>query len=343
MGRFGLLLQTSRKNLHQVFAEGIDTHGLLVVFKKELTDHFSSYRFVILFALIAMVSLISTYMTGVSLRQELEGIAKPKFVFLMLFTSTGTWFSLVQFVAFFGPLIGLVLGFDSINREKSTGTMSKVVSQPIYRDSIINGKFLAGVTTIAIIFVSIVLVISGLGLRVLGVVPGSEEAWRIVIYLIISIVYVSFWLGISMLFSILFRNIATSALASIAIWIFFSFFVSLGASAVANALAPINQVGADSQAIVRHARVQEAVRLFSPMELYSDATATVIDPMRKTTRSLVLMGPMERLLSARFQNPLPLTQSILVVWPYIVSLIAITLVCFGFSYAVFMRQEIRSA
>jgi ABC-2 type transport system permease protein len=331
------------QNLRAIFSEGIDSHGLFTVFKKELADHFSSYRFVILFALIAMVSLISTYMTGVGLREELEGIAKPKFVFLMLFTSTGTWFSLAQFVAFFGPLIGLVLGFDSINREKSTGTMSKLVSQPIFRDSIINGKFLAGVTTVAIMFASIVLVISGLGLRLLGVVPGIEELWRIIIYLMISIVYVSFWLGISMLFSIVFRSIATSALASIAMWIFFSFFVSLGANVVANALAPVPASGADPELVVRNARIQQGVRLVSPMELYSDATATIIDPMRKTTRSLVLMGPMERLLSSRFQNPLPLSQSILVVWPYIVSLVAITLVCFGFSYAIFMRQEIRSA
>jgi ABC-2 type transport system permease protein len=331
------------QNLREIFSEGIDSHGLFVVFKKELADHFSSYRFVILFALIAMVSLISTYMTGMGLREELEGIAKPKFVFLMLFTSTGAWFSLVQFVAFFGPLIGLVLGFDSINREKSTGTMSKLVSQPIFRDSIINGKFLAGVTTVAIIFASIVLVISGLGLRLLGVVPGIEEVWRIIIYLVISIIYVSFWLGISMLFSIVFRSIATSALASIAMWIFFSFFISLGANVVANALAPIPASGADPEIVVRNARIQQGVRLASPMELYSDATATIIDPMRKTSRSLVLMGPMERLLSSRFQNPLPLSQSILVVWPYIVSLVAITLVCFGFSYGIFMRQEIRSA
>jgi ABC-2 type transport system permease protein len=331
------------QNLREIFSEGIDSHGLFVVFKKELADHFSSYRFVILFALIAMVSLISTYMTGMGLREELEGIAKPKFVFLMLFTSTGAWFSLVQFVAFFGPLIGLVLGFDSINREKSTGTMSKLVSQPIFRDSIINGKFLAGVATVAIIFASIVLVISGLGLRVLGVVPGIEELWRIIIYLVISIIYVSFWLGISMFFSIVFRSIATSALASIALWIFFSFFISLGANVVANALAPVPASGADPEIIVQNARIQQGVRLISPMELYSDATATIIDPMRKTSRSLVLMGPMERLLSSRFQNPLPLSQSILVVWPYIVSLVAITLVCFGFSYAIFMRQEIRSA
>ncbi len=162
------------------------------ILKKELADHFSSYRFMILFALIAMVSLIMVYKAGFNLKQELEGVAKPRFVFLMLFTSSGGLFSLVQFVAFFGPLIGLILGFDTINRERSEGTLSKLLSQPIFRDDVINGKFLAGMATIAIIMISIVLVITGLGLSLLGVIPGVEELWRILIYLIISIIYISF-------------------------------------------------------------------------------------------------------------------------------------------------------
>jgi len=280
---------------------------------------------------------------GMGLKEELAGVAKPKFVFLMLFTSTGPLFSLVQFVAFFGPLIGLVLGFDSINRERSTGTLSKLASQPIYRDAIINGKFLSGVVTITIMLVSILLVVTGLGLTLIGVVPGVEEVWRLIIYLVISIFYISFWLGISILFSILFRGIATSALATLAIWIFFSFFISMGASVVANAVVPIDQTNqGNPQVVLKHLKIQRVVSLISPMQLYNDATAIVIDPTRKTTRSFVLMGPMERLSLSRFNRPLALAQSIYVVIPHIISLIAITVICFGVSYTVFMRQEIRS-
>ena len=316
-------------------------NGITAIIRKELADHFSSYRFIILFALIAMVSLITTYMVGMGLKEELGSVAKPRFVFLMLFTSTGPVFSLVQFVAFFGPLIGLVLGFDAINRERSSGTLSKLASQPIYRDAIINAKFLSGVVTIAIMVGAIVLVVSGLGLKLVGVVPGLEELWRIVIYLIISIFYISFWLGISILFSILFRGIATSALATLAIWIFFSFFVSMGATVVANSLVPLD-TREDPERLMRHLRVQRVVSLVSPMQLYNDSTAIIIDPMRKTTRSLVLMGPIERLSSARFRRPLALSQSIYVVLPHMITVIAITFICFGVSYAVFMRQEIRS-
>jgi len=313
--------------------------GIGTIVRKELADHFSSYRFIILFALIAMVSLITTYMVGIGLREELGSVAKPKFVFLMLFTSTGPLFSLVQFVAFFGPLIGLILGFDSINRERSSGTLSKLASQPIYRDAIINGKFLAGVVTISLMLLSILLVVSGLGLRLIGVVPGLEELWRIIVYLVISIFYISFWLGISILFSILFRGIATSALATLAIWIFFSFFVSMGASVVADAMVPSKE---DPELFMKHIRIQRIVSLISPMQHYNDSTAVIISPMRKTTGPLVLMGPIERLSSERFKRPLALSESIYVVIPHIITLIAITFICFGVSYAVFMRQEIRS-
>jgi ABC-2 type transport system permease protein len=317
--------------------------GIKTLIKKELADHFASYRFTIIFALIAMVSLITAYMVGLNIRNELEGVVKPRFIFLMLFTSPGAMFSLVQFVAFFGPLVGLVLGFDTINRERNEGTLSKLLSQPIYRDVVINGKFLAGVVMISVMMASIVLVITGLGLIVMGIIPGLEEIWRIFIYLVISIIYISFWLGVAILFSILFRSTATSALAALAVWIFFSFFIPLGASVLANAFAA-DSVDANPESVMRRAKIIRAFILTSPMELYTDATATIIDPTRKHARSVISMrhGPMESLSMARFAGPLPLVQSFLIVVPYIISLIALTVVCFAISYAVFMRQEIRS-
>jgi ABC-2 type transport system permease protein len=291
-----------------------------------------------------MVGVIIAAMVGMGIQEETKGLAKPTLLFLLLFTSTGKLFSFVQFIGFFGPLIGIILGFDSINRERVSRTLSKLVSQPIYRDSIINAKFLTGVVTISIVLVAIVLIISGLGIRLVGVVPGWEEVWRLAIYLIASILYISFWLGISILFSVVFRSTATSALASLAVWIFFSFFVSLGAGFLSDAVAPVSQSssGIDPEALLKHERVQSTISLFSPMTLYSDATSTILDPMRKTTRSLILMGPLERLSLTRFQSPLPLLQSITIVAPHLVSLVAITFLCFGICYLVFMRQEIRT-
>lgn len=318
--------------------------GLFTILKKEMEDHFSSIRFLLISALIVMVGVIITSMVGMAIQEELKGMAKPTLIFLLLFTATGKLFSFVQFIGFFGPLIGIILGFDAINRERVSRTLTKLVSQPIYRDSIINAKFLSGVTIIAIVLVAIVLLISGLGIRLIGVVPGSEEVWRLTIYIITSLLYISFWLGISILFSVIFRNTATSALASLAVWIFFSFFVGLGAGFMADAVAPLSQsgTGVDPEIVIKHERIQRITSLFSPMTLYSDATTTILDPMRKTTRSLILMGPLERISMSRFQNPLPLMQSLFIVTPHLISIVAITLLCFGVCYLIFMRQEIRT-
>jgi len=307
-------------------------------------DHFNSLRFILISALIVMVGVIITSMVGMAIKEEVKGMAKPTLLFLLLFTSTGKLFSFVQFIGFFGPLLGIFLGFDAINRERVSRTLSKLVSQPIFRDSIINAKFLSGVTVIGIILVATVLLISGLGIRLIGVVPGMEEVSRLVIYVIISLLYISFWLGISILFSVIFRSTATSALASLALWIFFSFFVGLGASVIADAVAPVSQTasGVDAEMLIKHEKIQRVISSFSPMVLYSDATTTILDPMRKTTRGLILMGPLERLSMSRFQNPLPLLESIFIVIPHLISIVAITFLCFGICYFVFMRQEIRT-
>ena len=314
---------------------------MLTIYRKELADHFGSIRFLILFCLIVMMALVTSYMAAANVREALQGMSKPSHVFLLLFTAPGKFFSLVEFIAFFGPLIGIITGFDAINRERTNRTLAKLVSQPIYRDAVINGKFLAGVTTIAIMLVSLVLLITGMGLFTVGVIPGREEIGRLGVYLLISIAYVSFWLGLSILFSIVLRSLATSALAAVAVWIFFSFFIGFAADIAADVAAPVKDPH-DPEQVVANKRASDAVSLASPAILYSQATSTILDPFRRTHKSLVLLEPMERMSLERFQNPLSLDQSILVVSPYLVLLAGLTLVCFGLSYVIFMRQEIRS-
>lgn len=313
---------------------------MFTVFRKEIADHFNSTRFLILFCLVICVALLTTYMVSMNLRSEISGGARIRYLFLMLFTTSGQFFSLTQFIAFFGPLIGIIMGFDAINRERNMGTLSKLLSQPVYRDAIINGKFLAGIVTVSIMFVSLALLISGLGMVVIGVVPSAEEVARLVLYMLISIVYVGFWLGMAILFSILFTSIGTSALAAVALWILVSFFIGFGSSLIADAIAPVEHDNPEQ--IVRNQRVADVISVVSPVNLYSDATSKIVDPSRKPTKSLVLVGPMEMISMSRFDNPLPLAQSILVVAPYLTTLLALTAICFGISYVVFMRQEIRS-
>ncbi|MBU2548025.1 MAG: ABC transporter permease subunit, partial [Proteobacteria bacterium] len=159
---------------------------------------------------------------------------------------------------------------------------------------------------------------------------------------VVSIAYVSFWLGLSILFSIFFRSVATSALAAVAFWIFFSFFIPFGSNLLASAVVPIDNPE-DVEQVMRYNKVARSAILASPVILYTEATSGVLDPFRRTTKSLIRMGRMEQISMSRFRNPLPLDQSILVVVPYLTTILGLTVICFGVSYMAFMRQEIRSA
>ncbi len=150
--------------------------GLLAVFRKEMADNFASRRFLIMFTLILLAGLSATYTAAQSIRADVNSAdASTGFVFLRLFTvSSGSLPSFVAFVGFLGPLVGLAMGFDAINGEYARGTLSRVLSNPIFRDSVINGKFLAGVTTVAVMLISIALLLGGLGLRLIGIPPTGD-------------------------------------------------------------------------------------------------------------------------------------------------------------------------
>lgn len=75
----------------------------------------------------------------------------------------------------------------------------------------------------------------------------------------------------------------------------------------------------------------------APSQLYADATTTLLMP---SVRSL---GPvtMEQMAGA-IPSPLSIRDSLLIVWPQLTGLLAATLLCFAFSYYLFMRREIRT-
>ena len=293
------------------------------LYRKEMADHIRSKRFLIVLCLILLTSCASVY-GAVS-------------VFLKLFTLSGNSIpSFTSFIALLGPFVGLTLGFDAINSERSEGTLNRLVSQPIYRDCIINGKFLAGATVIFLMVFSMGLVIGAVGLLTVGIPPTADEVGRVVALLFFTSVYICFWLALSILFSVLCRHAATSAMIVIALWIFFALFMSLVVNIVTNALYPADQVSTVGQ-VLDYYECQLALNRLSPYYLYSEAISTIMDP---TVRSMNVILPQQ--LSGAISGYLSARQSLLLVWPHLVGLLALTAVVFALSYISFMRREIRS-
>jgi len=311
-------------------------HPFRVIMEKEMADHFTGWRFMILTAIIALTCLGSLYTALANMGQAVKpNDPEGTFFFLKLFTiSDGTMPSFVVFISFLGPLLGIGLGFDAINSEHNRGTLSRILSQPIHRDYIINAKFAGALTVISAMLFALGMIVMGAGLVALGIPPTAEEFVRMVFFILLSILYVAFWLNISVLFSVLFRQPATAALSAIAVWLFLTVFYPLIVNLVMKPLEP-SAVAAPSQMIAIE-QFRLALMRIMPNQLYSEATTTLLMP---SVRSL---GPltMEQMIGT-IPGPLPLGQSLLLVWPQVTGLAAGTITSFVISYMLFMRREIR--
>ncbi len=322
--------------------------GLYTIFNKELADYLMSWRGIILFAVALLVTVVAIYGPSgalVNIRTQLSEptqYGQTQFVFLTLFTTSGegSYAFLFFMTMFVVPIVGVVLGFDAINREKSSGTLSRLLSQPVYRDTVFNGKFLAGIVTMAILLTSIVLLVAGLGMRVIGVPPSSEEAFRLFLFLVLTTLYGAFWLGLSMLFSVLFERVATSAMASIAVWIFFLLYTLTGfiPSAIANLQAPLSETST-TQELIRYATIQVTATRVSPIFLFQEAMYVLLAPGARTATEYLQIYASG---AEWMPGPLPLGQTMITIWPHLVTFVAIAAVCFGVSYYKFTREEIRS-
>lgn len=310
--------------------------GRNALVRKELADHLKSKRFLILLLLIGCTSFASLYGAISGLSDAIQ--SDSNFIFLKLYTSSGSSIpSFMSFIALLGPIVGLALGFDAVNSERSNGTLNRLVSQPIYRDAIIVGKFLAGTIVIAIVIFSMGIALGAVGMAATGLVPDVEEVLRILIFLFFTVVYIAFWLAMSILFSVICRHSATSALASISVWIFFAIFMSLVANIVANAVYPVNDQYSTMINSLNNYTLNQNLNRISPYYLYSEAVSTIMNPSVRSVNVVTVSQ-----LTGAISGYLSLGQSLLLVWPHLTGLAALMLIAFGGSYVGFMRQEIRS-
>ena len=175
--------------------EGSPWRGLSVVFFRELFDHLTSVRMLVLEFLVVLLGGAVVYFAAEQIRNT---TAEDPFLFLRLFAPPGqSLLSFVLVLSILVPILAIGLGFDAINGEYNRRTMSRILAQPIYRDALLFGKFLAGLATISISLVTLWLLVIGFGLLRLGVPPSGEEIGRLFIFLLVTIAYAGIWVALA--------------------------------------------------------------------------------------------------------------------------------------------------
>ena len=119
-------------------------------------------------------------------------------------------------------------------------------------------------------------------------------------------------------------------------WIFLSFFFSMVAGAIASAAYPLDGIEGFYNQEANY-NLELGLNRISPYYLFSEAASTILNP---NVRSIGVITMSQ--LSGAVAGYLPFDQSLLLVWPHIVCMVALTAICFAISYIGFLRQEIRA-
>ena len=328
-------------------ARSVPRSGWLVVAGKEFADHILSVRFFVLLIVLGLAAGIPLFLATERINELASQVSGAQAVFLALFiigpqdvSIFGLDVSVQGFIGLAAPLLGIAFAFDAVNGERAQGTLPRLVAQPIHRDDVINGKFVASLAAITLVLLSVVLLISGFGLLRLGIVPAWSELFRLFAWFVVTIAYVAVWLAFGLLLSVVVHRAATAALIGFGVWMAVAMFGRFLLSLILGAIAPVTDSTAIDRALGLYQLHAFVLRLL-PTTLYSEASSVLLNPSLTGTNSPATLG---ELTQAQQQIPtlLSLDQSLLLVWPHVVALVALTVVCFAIGYIQFMRQEVRA-
>lgn len=312
--------------------------SMFTVALKEFSDIVKGRRFIVLvvvFGLLLTVAIASVYLT-VMQNINIPGVAMPRgFLGRSAYT-------LVTMMSYFAPIIGLALGFDAISGEKEKGTLKIVLAQPVFRDIVINGKFLAALlaTSLAIFAASIVNI--GGALLILGVTPTSEEVARLALFIVFSILFAMTYYSIAVLLSTISKRSAQSMIIGVVLWAVFTFVIPIVASLVAFASRPItirmgqNMTREELQRLMEEMRsrasITETINSFTPNYHFSRIAQYILNVYAGIT-----IGPR----TPTQTRSISILEGLMSAWPNILVLVLVTVITFIISYMIFMRQEIR--
>ena len=298
---------------------------IFTVANKEFSDMIKSRRFIILiviFGLIMTIAMATIYIRVVQTMPNIPGVHMPRgFLGMMAFMLTGT-------LSNFAPVMGLALGCDAISGEREKGTLKIVLAQPVFRDTIINGKFLAATLAVSLAILITSLISIGASTLIIGVTPTAEETMRMALFLLFSILFTMTYYGIAVFLSTIMKKTSHSVILSVTIWALFTFVIPIIASLIAITIAPPTigpREQATQESIKRFTSIVETITSITPNYHYNKIGQYILSPYSTTQ-------PQER---STIMNSLTYAA------PNIIVLAIITALAFIASYITFTRQEVK--
>jgi len=181
--------------------------GLSLIIRKEISDAVSNRTFLLSLGVLIFILLFSGYAAGIQFQQ---------YISWGIYDTTGPYLTVIAYLVpninLLGALVAVVYGFNSINKERTEGSLKVMLSYPIFRDQVMLGKLLAGLFIISIVTVVSFTISLGVFLWFSNILLKPDMILRYSIFTLLTILLLSGWLGISMLLSQVFKDPKTTLL-----------------------------------------------------------------------------------------------------------------------------------
>ncbi len=206
---------------------------MLVIMKKEIRDAFKSKLFLLIFAMLMLLVIVSVILGALQVKANvdaydqsvafLKSIGKTELPAVPNFNPLSSLKSFVNYIGMLGALLAIVLGNSAIAKDKRSGTMPLILSRHVYRDTFLNAKLLGNIVLLLMISASIFL-ITLVSVLFLSQAPITwNDVVRIGTFCFVSFLYMTFFLVLSLFMAVLMRKTNKALLVTIIIWLILSF------------------------------------------------------------------------------------------------------------------------
>jgi len=333
----------------------MEAKGLFNVARKEFIDHLTSKRFIIILALFLIISAsgmheginfynqqLESYKEQISQIKEVEGIEpgympeKPSIMLVFLFMSSH--------IMMLGAILAIAMGFDLVSKEKETRTLKLLLSCPVFRDEIINGKALGG--TLALVFaMGTALLISLAMLLIFSIVPSTNELAAILVFGIASSVFLLAYFAIALMMSTVSGKSGSALIYTLVIFFVLGSLLPIVGGTVAHMVSgdqpkfDIRDVTNVTEEEIQ--QYEEEWRAWSEKRKPITGAFTIISPNMNYERISGRIASPSSVTSTYVDEAPGLQEMLGKVWKNILALISFSVVFFAIAYVKFMRMDIR--
>ena len=250
----------------------MEAKGLFNVARKEFIDHLTSKKFILILALFLIISAYSMHvgmdyynMRLESYKEQISQIEEGELRYMPEKPSILLIFQRLHFVmSLLGAILAIAIGFDLITREKESHSLKSLLSHPVYRDEIINGKALGGILAL-VLAVGIAFLILFAMLLIFSIVPDLDEFWRIVLFGAVTVLCLLTYFSIALMASTVSKDSGRALMYALIIVLALSFAMPMIGGMVAESVVGERPERPMSQSYIEINVSGEVVRQIGPM------------------------------------------------------------------------------